>query len=142
MIEQCCVACVRPVTYMNNSGIAVEETLGILQRSPADLLIVADDVALPLGTLRIRLRGSDGGHNGIASIIYQLGTEEFPRLRCGICPEAVPRGSELVDFVLSPFLREEEEAARTMVERAVDAIDTAARLGMEAAMNSYNGNTV
>jgi PTH1 family peptidyl-tRNA hydrolase len=129
---------VKPVTFMNRSGEAV---IGILERyglDPASWLIVLDDLALPLGSLRLRMKGSDGGHNGLASVIAAAGTTGFPRLRCGIGPEQPVPGEALPDFVLSPFDAEEEEMAAAMVGRAADACTLVAERGMAAAMTIIN----
>jgi PTH1 family peptidyl-tRNA hydrolase len=129
---------VKPVTFMNRSGEAV---IGILERyglDPGSWLIVLDDLALPLGSLRLRMKGSDGGHNGLASVIAAAGTTEFPRLRCGIGPGQPVPGEVLPDFVLSPFGAEEQETAAAMVGMAADACMLVAERGMAAAMTIVN----
>ena len=94
----------KPLTYMNNSGEAVADIMKRFAVPLNQLLIVCDDFQLPLGTLRLRPGGSDGGHNGLASIIYQLQTDEFPRLRCGIGGETIPKDKSFMkDFVLDQF---------------------------------------
>jgi PTH1 family peptidyl-tRNA hydrolase len=123
-------------TYMNTSGVGVRQVVERLGVRPEDLLVVCDDFYLPLGTIRIRKRGSDGGHNGLASIIYQLATEEFPRLRLGVGP--VPPGLVPADFVLSEFAREEQETVRRLSELAVEAVISIASDGIDAAMNAFN----
>jgi PTH1 family peptidyl-tRNA hydrolase len=128
----------KPTTYMNNSGIAVEELLHATGSSVENLLIIADDFALPLGTLRVRARGSDGGHNGLASIIGQLGTMEFPRLRCGIGQQATPAGKEKADFVLSPFTAEELKAVDAMIVQAANIVCECVTGGIIRAMNRSN----
>ncbi|TLY29382.1 MAG: aminoacyl-tRNA hydrolase [Ignavibacteria bacterium] len=131
---------VQPRSYMNNSGEevrAIVETHGL---GPDDLLIIVDDFHLPLGTLRLRLKGSDGGHNGLYSIIEQLGSNAFPRLRCGIGGETMPKDKkELARYVLSPFERHEREAVRRMIARARDAALVAATESVEAAISRFNG---
>jgi PTH1 family peptidyl-tRNA hydrolase len=128
----------KPLTYMNNSGMAVAETLRRFDLEVSSLLVVVDDLALPLGRLRIRTRGSDGGHNGLTSVIFALGSDEFARLRCGIGQEAPPPKGTMPDFVLSPFDRPEVPALREMVARAADAAATGAVGGIAAAMNRFN----
>ena len=129
----------RPKTYMNLSGIAAEALLQRNDLSPSEMLVVVDDFALPLGTLRFRLKGSDGGHNGLASLIETLGTEQFPRLRLGIGP--LPEGvEESAEFVLSPFEKNEEEPARKMIETAAEAVVFAIDNRLELAMSRYNSS--
>jgi PTH1 family peptidyl-tRNA hydrolase len=99
---------------------------------------VIDDVALPLGTLRIRPGGSDGGHNGLGSVIYHLQTEEFPRLRCGIGRENMPSERALEEFVLSPFDPSERSAVDSMISSATDAVTEFVDNGISSAMNLYN----
>jgi peptidyl-tRNA hydrolase, PTH1 family len=132
------IALLKPVTYMNHSGVAVAEALEMLGCAADDLLVISDDFALPLGRLRIRKRGSDGGHNGLASVIYQLQSDEFARLRCGIGQPDMSAGEESAAFVLAPFLPEEEEAVSDMVARAAEAIEVVCRSGIDTGMNTYN----
>ncbi|MGB6647961.1 MAG: aminoacyl-tRNA hydrolase, partial [Bacteroidota bacterium] len=115
------VVLLRPLTYMNNSGRAVADLLEARPMPFEDLLVVLDDFALPLGTLRIRPGGSDGGHNGLASVIEHLQTDQFPRLRCGIGREDMPPGDPKEEFVLSPFDPTERTALREMISAATDA---------------------
>lgn len=128
----------KPLTYMNNSGAAVAD---VLERSGAtlqELIIVADDLALPLGTIRVRAKGSDGGHNGLASIIYQLNSDEFARVRCGIQQEVMPPKDRIVEFVLSPFEPGEAAVVKQMVGRAADAVMECVAVGVTKAMNKFN----
>jgi peptidyl-tRNA hydrolase, PTH1 family len=128
----------QPQTYMNRSGWAARclvETHGI---EPPDVLVVYDEVALPLGRLRLRKSGSPGGHRGLESVIENLRTDEVPRLRLGIAPEEPPRGEDLVEFVLSPFLPQEREAVAAMVQRAADACEVWLKDGPDAAMQKFN----
>ena len=129
---------VKPVTYMNRSGSAVVEALEQFCLSAAEVVVVVDDFALPLGTLRLRPGGSDGGHNGLASIIYSLQTDEFPRIRCGIRKEVMPPKELTADFVLSPFEPDERGAVEAMVGRAADAVQEIQRSGLERAMGIFN----
>jgi PTH1 family peptidyl-tRNA hydrolase len=122
----------KPLTYMNLSGESVGPFAHYYKVMPEEMLVVVDDVALPLGRLRLRGSGSDGGHNGLRSLIEHLG-ENFMRLRIGI-----GAGEGLVDHVLSKFDPAEREKADQAVERAVAAIEQVRREGLESAMNLYN----
>ncbi len=133
---------VKPMTYMNNSGIAVKEIVEQHGVSIKDLLVVVDDFQLPLGSLRIRLTGSDGGHNGLASIIYLLESDTFPRLRCGIRSDAMPKDkNKLRNFVLAQFDTSETEQVKKMIQNASDAVLTVMRQGLRQAMNEFNNIT-
>lgn len=127
-----------PDTLMNRSGLAAEALLSDLNLEPQDTLVVSDDVNLPLGTLRFRAGGSDGGHNGLFSIIETLGTEAFPRLRLGIGPP--PDRDSLTDFVLGRFSEEEAEPAKRMVAIAAEAVIFAVCHRLQEAMAKYNIN--
>jgi len=128
----------RPQTFMNRSGYAVECLVDV-HRIPLDsMLIVYDDVALPLGQLRLRPSGSPGGHRGVESIVHRLRSEAFPRLRLGIAPRE-PIAGELSDFVLSPFEPGEESQVNELVTRAADAAEAWSVEGIEAVMNRFNG---
>ena len=130
------VALAKPLAFMNRSGPPVAALLDRYGLDPADLLVVYDDLAIPLGTLRLRGKGSAGGHNGIQSVIEALGSTEFPRLRVGVGNSFPPGGQ--VDFVLSPFDDAEREAADAGLDEAADAALTFARDGLTAAMNRHN----
>jgi len=126
---------VEPQTFMNLSGDAVGRVAAFHKLEPADVLVVVDEVQLPLGRIRLRRAGSSGGHNGLKSIIQHIGTE-FPRLRIG-----VGRGDpkwDLADHVLSRFGREEREAVAEAVNRAADAVEMFVDEGIEVAMNRFN----
>lgn len=127
-----------PTTYMNNSGIAVRQAMEVFTVGLDQCLVIADDLALPLGTLRLRRAGSDGGHNGLSSVVYHLESDAFPRLRCGIGSPAMPAGEETAAFVLSPFEPGEREAAAAMVRRAADAVESFVQTGIEKTMNVFN----
>ncbi len=127
---------VKPLTYMNSSGIAVRDVVEKFKIDLRDILVICDDLNLPLGVIRMRQRGSNGGHNGLYSIIYHLKTVEFPRLRCGIGnPEKM---KNMVDFVLSKFDDDEVEQLREMVSIAVDATLCFISDGISVAMNKFN----
>jgi PTH1 family peptidyl-tRNA hydrolase len=133
------LALVKPLTYMNNSGIAVREIIEWYKVSIQDLIIITDDFHLPLGTLRLRLKGSDGGHNGLYSIINHLQSDEFPRMRCGIESISMPKNKkEMANFVLSPFDKIESDTVHGMIDRAQTAAIAAATDGVETAMNRFN----
>jgi PTH1 family peptidyl-tRNA hydrolase len=130
---------VKPLTFMNESGQAVGELARYFKIELPDLLIVVDEVQLPLGRLRARARGSAGGHNGLKSIIAHLG-DEFPRLRVGVGrgPEGDVR-RDLADHVLSRFEPDEREEAGRMTSRAADAAEMFITSGIAAVMNGFNG---
>jgi len=130
------VILVKPTTYMNLSGRAVRDVLQFYKVDKSDLVIICDDIAIPLGSIRMRLKGSDGGHNGLTSVIYELATEEFARIRCGVGAEF--RRGEQARFVLSPFKASEQEAVKKMIEDGVLACQYITELEMEKAMNKVN----
>lgn len=130
------VMLVMPQTYMNLSGESIGEILRFYKLSPADLIILYDDIDLDVGKLRIRAKGSAGGHNGIKSIIAHIGTETFDRVRIGVGHK--PEGWDLADHVLSRFSKEELPVVRDSVNRAADAIEVIISSGIEAAMNKFN----
>lgn len=127
----------KPMTFMNRSGSSVERLLGAYEAMPGDVLVVVDDVALELGHLRVRERGSHGGHNGLRSLIESLGTEEFPRVRVGIRKGEPPE--DLASYVLSDFPQEDVLVVQEMVGFAADGVECALRDGVPAAMNRFNG---
>jgi peptidyl-tRNA hydrolase, PTH1 family len=131
------VAILEPLLYMNKSGeaIAAYEAQVGERLAPAESLIVCDDIYLPVGALRLRSRGSTGGHNGLASLQERFGTADYPRLRIGVGHAS---GEELVDHVLSRFDEAEREEVDAALERAVEACETWARDGIVAAMNRFN----
>ena len=126
----------KPLTMMNLSGVAVRELLGKYELQPKDLLLLYDDVALAWGTIRIRERGSAGGHNGMKSVIGVLGTDEFSRVRLGVHPDH-PVG-DLAVYVLRPMKKAQLEEAATMIGEAADAVELILREGVAAAMNRFN----
>lgn len=131
-----CILLVKPQTFMNLSGEAVQLIVHHYQLPLDRLLIILDDVNLPLGKLRIRPRGSHGGHRGLRSVIETLRTQNFPRLRIGIGKP--PVGQDLVDYVLSPFAPDEEETLQLTIARATDAVFTFIAEGIERAMSAFN----
>ena len=130
------VLLVAPQTFMNLSGVAVRLIADFYKLVPEDLLVACDDFNIPLGTLRLRAKGSAGGQNGLANILQQLGTEEVSRLRIGIGP--VPERWSTVDFVLGKFGRDERELADQSVRRAADAVECWVTQGLGPAMNQFN----
>jgi peptidyl-tRNA hydrolase, PTH1 family len=133
------VALLKPVTFMNNSGIAVQEFLE-QQEIPIDqLLVVCDDFQLPLGTIRLKPHGTDGGHHGLASVIYHLQTDQFARLRCGIASAMMPAEKrDMKDFVLERFTESELPVVKSMVERAHNACLSCIKDGIDRTMNRFN----
>ena len=129
------VMIVKPKSFMNRSGYPLLAIAQFYKIEPREILVVLDDLALPLGRLRLRIRGGTGGHNGLESIIMQFGTEEIPRLRIGI-GEAPPEGS--VDYVLSRFFEEEKPIVRSTIDRAVETLKCAIVNGLISAMNTFN----
>lgn len=128
-----------PRTYMNRSGFAARCLVEGRGLDPGDLLVVYDEVHLPLGTLRLRPKGSPAGHRGLESVLENLGTDEVARLRLGIAPDEGVPADDLVDFVLGRFVAEEDSAVEAMVRRAADACETWIAHGTEAAMRDHNG---
>ena len=131
------VVLARPMTYMNLSGIAVRQMTDFWKVNSGDLLVVADDLALDVGRLRLRPSGSDGGHNGLASIVACLGSDQFARLRIGIGPAPTAPGTH-ADFVLSPFSSAERPILGEAVEQAADAAELWIKKGLQEAMNRFN----
>jgi PTH1 family peptidyl-tRNA hydrolase len=131
---------VKPQTFMNLSGGALTPYLKKPFWAPAtDLLVIVDDVALPIGAIRLRAGGSAGGHNGLKSIEHALGTREYPRLRIGIAPEGRQQtGDGLADFVLAPFGKQERQVIVEQMPTITSAVETWLRDGITPAMNAYN----
>ena len=127
----------KPSTYMNLSGNAVRYWMGKKNIPVERLLVVVDDLALPLGTIRLKASGSEGGHNGLRSIAQQLSTQAYPRLRFGIGSDFRIGGQ--VDFVLSPFEPEEQETLKQRIARAAEAVKSFALQGIDTTMNQFNG---
>jgi PTH1 family peptidyl-tRNA hydrolase len=129
------VLLVKPMTYMNRSGLPLRAVTQFYKIEPAEVLVVVDDFALPLGRLRVRPDGGPGGHNGLESVIVEMGTEEIPRLRVGI-GSAPSQGT--VDYVLGRFFEEEKPLVLSTVDRAADAAKCAIDNGLNSAMNTFN----
>jgi PTH1 family peptidyl-tRNA hydrolase len=130
------LALAKPQTFMNRSGDAVRALVRRYTRGPADLIVVYDEMDLPLGRLRIRKEGSHGGHNGMRDIIAALGTQEFIRVRLGV--GRPPSGEDSADHVLSPFTPDERPIVEAMIDAAVTALECILRDGIEPAMNEFN----
>ena len=130
------VLLVKPQTYMNLSGESVRAALDYYKLPLSELLVIYDDVSMPLGQLRIRLKGSAGGHNGIKSIIAHLGGMDFPRIKCGV--GAAGPQTDLADHVLGHFDARDAQTVREEVARAARAAEVILRQGPAAAMNLFN----
>lgn len=132
------VLVMKPITYMNLSGEAVRQAADFYKISPDHVLVVSDDTALPVGRLRIRTKGSAGGHNGLKNIIQHLGTDQFPRLRVGVGEKPHP-DYDLADWVLGKFVGEDKKAIDGAVKRAADAIECILAEGVDRGMGKFNG---
>lgn len=127
----------KPTTFMNRSGLAVGEALRFYKLEPADdLMVVVDDVYLPLGSIRLRARGGDGGHNGLADVARAVGGEGYARLRVGV--DSKPEGASQVGFVLGRFTHEQGEALGPALKAAADAVECWVGSGVVEAMNRFN----
>lgn len=131
------VILIKPQTFMNLSGQAVRGIANFYKIPSERILIIYDDIALPVGTLRIREKGSSAGHNGVKSVIQQMGTEKIARIRVGVDRPADPRHNQ-VDWVLGRFTKEEQPMFEESVQRATEAAESILRIGMERTMNTYN----
>ncbi len=127
----------KPQTYMNLSGEAVSQAVKFYKIPPEHVIVVSDEVSLPIGKLRVRTKGSAGGHNGLKSIIACLGTEEFPRIRIGVGAPPHP-DYDMADWVLSTFRNQDAEDMAKAAARAAEAVECYIRSGPERAMNLYN----
>lgn len=130
------IALAKPMTFMNRSGQAFQALRRRYGLVPLDILVIYDDIALPLGAIRLRQKGTSGGHNGIQDIIDHLNSTDFPRLRVGV-GDSFPRGGQ-VHYVLEPFLEEERPDAEKAIETAVEAALAFVQDGITAAMNRFN----
>lgn len=136
-IEGQTVILLKPMTYMNLSGESVSQVAAYYKIAPEDIIVVYDDINLDVGRLRVRGKGSAGGHNGIKNIIAHLHTEDFPRVRVGIGKK--PPKMDLADYVLSHFSDEEVKSMQEGYERASEAVALMVNDELERAMNDYNG---
>ncbi len=137
VIEGNKVMLVKPLTYMNNSGECVRAVMDYYKADIDDLIVVFDDISLIPGRLRLRPKGSAGGHNGIKSIIAHLGSDGFKRIKFGVGDK--PKDWDLVDWVLGRFKEEDAADIKNGIDRACDALVCIMNEGIEAGMNKYNG---
>lgn len=132
------VILLKPQTYMNLSGESIRDFVHWYKIEPENVIVIYDDISLPVGKMRIRPKGSAGGHNGMKSIIYQLNTDIFPRIKIGVgSPEN--KDYDLADYVLGKFTKEETEVLIKTVINASEAVETIIKNGTERAMAKYNG---
>jgi len=127
---------VKPTTYMNLSGKAVGHWLTSLKLQPEQMLVITDDIAIPFGKIRIRTKGSAGGHNGLKHIEQTLGHNNYPRLRFGVGDD-FHKGKQ-VDYVLSNFSNDEQAELQTLIEKSADAVLSFGTIGLERTMNQFN----
>jgi peptidyl-tRNA hydrolase, PTH1 family len=130
------VLLVCPLAWMNQTGPIIRATLDSRSLSLSDLIVVYDDLDLPLGVIRIRTRGGAGGHNGLRSVLANLGTDGFCRLKVGIGRPVW--GGDLIDYVLSPFSQEEQRQVSSVLDRSVDALECLIKNGVAEAMNRFH----
>ena len=134
----CRVLLMKPTTYMNLSGEAVREACMFYKLPPERVLVVSDDVSLPVGKIRLRRNGTAGGHNGLRSIIGQLHSDQFPRLKIGVGAKPHP-DYDMADWVLGHFSKEDHKAVDAAIDRALDAMECLFTQGIDKAMSRYNG---
>lgn len=127
----------KPQTFMNNSGEAVRQAAAFYKIPPEKIIVIFDDISLPCGKLRIRRKGSAGGHNGIKSIIYHLNSDNFPRVKLGVGEKPHP-DYDLADWVLSNFKKDEISALREAAEKACDAVELIVKGDTDKAMSNFN----
>ena len=132
------VLLLKPQTFMNLSGESIREAVDYYKIDPEDIIVIYDDISLEPGQLRIRRKGSAGGHNGIKNIIAHLGTQEFPRIKVGVGDK--PPRMDLADYVLSRFSKEDREKMEQAFKDAADAVEVMITEGADAAMNRFNGH--
>lgn len=137
-IENTSIKLIKPTTFMNNSGLVIEQIETINKENLENILIIYDDLHLPFGTIRFRPSGSDAGHNGIKSLIYHLESDQFPRLRIGIGSQF----EDQVEYVLSNFSEEEFNKLPEIFESAVSGVKTWITNGMASTMNDFNGEVL
>ncbi len=127
----------KPQTFMNNSGEAVKQAAAFYKIPPENIIVVFDDISLPCGKLRIRRKGSDGGHNGIKSIIYLLNSDKFPRIKLGVGEKPHP-DYDLADWVLSLFKKPELDSLREAAENGCKAVEMMVQGNIDGAMSNFN----
>ena len=132
------VLLLKPQTFMNLSGESIRAASDFYKVDPEHIIIIYDDISLDVGQLRIRKKGSAGGHNGIKNIIAHLGTQEFPRIKVGVGDK--PKKMDLADYVLSRFSKEDRAAMEDAFKEAAKAVEVMITEGMDTAMNQFNGN--
>ena len=132
------VLLLKPETYMNNSGEAVQLAAMFYKLPISHILVISDDISLPVGKIRVRAEGSAGGHNGLKSVISHLGSQDFPRIKIGVGAKPHP-DYDLADWVLSGFTPEEEKALAPALEHAAAAAQELIRNGVQSAASKYNG---
>ena len=132
------VLLLKPQTFMNLSGESIRAASDFYKVDPEHIIIIYDDISLDVGQLRIRKKGSAGGHNGIKNIIAHLGTQEFPRIKVGVGDK--PKKMDLADYVLSRFSKEDRAAMEDAIKAAAKAVEVMITEGMDTAMNQFNGH--
>ncbi len=137
VIEGNKVVLVKPQTYMNLSGECIRQVMDYYKIDPSEFIVIYDDISLVPGGIRIRKKGSAGGHNGIKNIIAHLGTQEFPRVRIGVGEK--PARMDLADYVLGHFQKDEVDVMKTAFEDGAAAVVSMMNEGVESAMNHFNG---
>lgn len=138
VIEGNKVILVKPQTYMNLSGECIRQVMDYYKVDPSEFIVIYDDISLVPGGIRIRKKGSAGGHNGIKNIIAHLGTQEFPRIKVGVGDK--PPRMDLADYVLSRFSKEDREKMEQAFKDAAEAVEVMIAEGPDAAMNQFNGH--
>lgn len=136
MISEKKVLLMKPSTYMNHSGLAVTEAMNFYKIPSEKVIVIFDDISLDIGKMRIRRKGSDGGHNGIKNIIYLSGSDQFPRIKMGVGHK--PEQWDLADWVLSRFSDEEYQILSKTAEKACDAVELMLKDQIDKAMNLFN----
>jgi PTH1 family peptidyl-tRNA hydrolase len=130
------VILLKPITYMNRSGIAVKQLMSHFQASPENLIVAHDDLDLPFGTVKLRKKCGPGSHNGVLSIMEELDTEDFARIRLGVGPR--PEGWTGADYVLAPFDDEEVPVVKGILDHTVNGVETLLARGFDFGMNQIN----
>lgn len=128
---------VKPQTYMNESGRALEKIISFYKLSVSNIIVIADDISLDVGKIRLKRRGSHGGHNGIKSIINYCNSENFPRIKIGVGSKPSPKW-DLADWVLSKFSSEDIDKVNNSVNNVLDALEMTLKYGIDSAMNKFN----